>query len=109
VPFLAYLEVKKGLMPHKDPDKKRTYHREYTRRRRAAVKPGNGVVLNPEAQEAGAGNLIKPNTQALAGSPRCINWNRPYFLTVQFPRPDYLQQDGYWFNPETGELMGAVK
>lgn len=34
-------------MPYKDPDKRRAYHKEYMRRRRAGVKPESAPLLSP--------------------------------------------------------------
>jgi hypothetical protein len=82
-------------MPYKDPDKKRAYHREYMRRRREAVKPDDAPVLihAQEGQE----------------SPRCIDRTRPYTVESRYPWPAYLVQDGYWFAPDTGELVGVAR
>ncbi len=82
-------------MPYKDPETKRAYHREYMQRRRAAVKPNDAPVLNP-AQEG-------------PGTPRCLDRNRPYTVENRYPWPAYLVQDGYWFNLDTGELVGKAK
>ena len=82
-------------MPYKDPDKKRAYSREYMQRRRAVVKPGNEAELIHD-QEA-------------PGSPRRIDRARPYTVEGRYPWPAYLVQDGYWFDPKTGELVGKVR
>ncbi len=78
----------------KDPEKKRVYFREYMRRRRAAVKPEQEPVLNP-AQEA-------------PGPPQRLDWTRPY-TTEGRRRNHYLVQDGFKFDPKTGELVGEAR
>jgi hypothetical protein len=82
-------------MPHKDPEKKRAYHREYMRRRRAAVKPGNEIMLRPAT--------------AQAGPPRRIDKTRPFTIESRYPWPAYLVQNGYWYHWETGELIGKAR
>ena len=81
-------------MPFIDPDKKRTYFREYMQRRRAVVKPGNEAELI-HAQEG-------------PGSPRRIDRTRPYTVERRYPWPAYLVQEGLWFSPDTGELVGVA-
>jgi hypothetical protein len=81
-------------MPHKDPETKQAYHREYMRRRRGAVKPGNTSVL------------ISP--QEGPGPPRRLDKTRPYTVESRYPWPAYLVQDGLWFSPDTGELVGVA-
>jgi hypothetical protein len=78
-------------MPHKDPEKKRAYHREYLRRRREAVKPGNKTVLCPTEE-----------------APRHLDRTRPYSVESRYPYPAYLVQDGLWFDPATGQVVGVV-
>jgi hypothetical protein len=82
-------------MPHKNPETKRAYHREYMQRRRAAVKPGNPSVLNPPQEGPGV--------------PRRLDRTRPYTVESRYPWPAYLMQDGYWFDPKTGELVEKVR
>jgi hypothetical protein len=82
-------------MPYKDPDKKRAYHREYMRRRRAAVNPGKEVMLNPPQEGPGA--------------PRRLDRTRPFTVERRYPWPAYLIQDDLWFDPNTGELVGKVR
>jgi hypothetical protein len=79
-------------MPYKNPETKRAYHREYMRRRRADVKPGNEPVLIP-AQEG----------------PRRLDRARRYIVESRYPWPAYLVQDGLWFSPDTGGLVGKVR
>jgi hypothetical protein len=81
-------------MPFIDPDKKRGYFREYMRRRRAAVNPGNTPVLNPP--------------QEGPGPPRWLDRTRPYIVESRYPWPAYLVQEGLWFDPDTGELVGVA-
>jgi len=88
-------------MPHQDPEKKRAYHREYMRRRREAVKPGPEVVLIP-AQEG-------PQFTRRRQMHRMIDRTRPYTVESRYPYPAYLVQDGLWFDPTTGELVGEVR
>jgi hypothetical protein len=83
-------------MPYKDPETKRAYHREFMRRRRAVVKPS--------PQEP-----VKPRQEQAEGPPRFIDRSRPYTLEGRYPWPAYLVQDGFWFDPKTGELIGRVK
>jgi hypothetical protein len=83
-------------MPYKDPDKKRGYHREYMRSRRADVKPS--------PQEP-----VKPHQEQAEGPPQFIDRGRPYTIEGRYPYPAYLVQDGNWFNPQTGELVGPAK
>jgi hypothetical protein len=82
-------------MPYKNHEKKRAYHREYMRRRRAAVKPSPPPMLNP--------------VPAQAGLPQRIDRERPYTLESRYPWPAYLVQDGYWYHWETGELVGKAR
>jgi hypothetical protein len=82
-------------MPYKNHEKKREYHREYMRRRRAAVKPDPAPVLNPAPVQA--------------GPPERIDLTRPYTEESRYPWPAYLVQDGFWFDPKTGELVGKVR
>jgi len=82
-------------MPHKDPETKRAYHRDYMRRRRAVVNPDALPMLNPD--------------QGQADPPRLIDWNRPYTEESRYPYPAYLVQKGYWFDPQTGELVGVTR
>jgi hypothetical protein len=82
-------------MPYKNSEKKRAYHREYMRRRRAVVKPGNEIILN--------------QAPAQAGPPRRIDRERPYTVESRYPYPAYLVQDGYWYHWETDELVGRAR
>lgn len=82
-------------MPFVDKEKKRAYHREYMRRRRAAVKPDTPLVLNPAPGHAGL--------------PQRIDQDRPYTVEDRYPYPIYLVQDGYWYHWETGELVGKAR
>lgn len=82
-------------MPFKNPEAKRAYFREYMRRRRAAVKPCNGIVLIPD--------------QESPGPPRRFDRTRPYTVENRYPWPAYLVQGGLWFDPDTGELVGKVR
>lgn len=85
-----------GILPYKDLEKRRTYHREYMRRRRAAVKPAPSTVLNP-AKEA-------PRTQA---PPSKLDMTRPYReYPMPFPLPSYWWQDGALYDKQTLEFMG---
>jgi hypothetical protein len=43
------------------------------------------------------------------GTPRFIDRSRPYTIESRYPWPAYLMQDGYWFAPKTGEIIGEVK
>jgi hypothetical protein len=81
-------------MPYKNPEAKRAYHRDYMRRR-AHVKPGNEIVLSP--------------SPAQASPPRRIDKTRPYTVESRYPCPADLVQDGFWFDPGTGEMMGAAR
>ena len=83
-------------MPHKDPDTKRAYHREYMRRKRADVKPS--------PQEP-----VKPHQEQAEGPPQFIDQGRPYTIESRYPWPAYLVQDGYWFDPNKGDLVGKVR
>jgi hypothetical protein len=85
-------------MPHKDPETKRAYYREYMRRRRAAVKPGPEVVLNPEPQFTRRRQMNK-----------VLDRTRAYTVESRYPYPAYLVQDGFWFDPDTGEVVGVVR
>ena len=82
-------------MPYKDPAQKRAYHREYMRRRRAAVKPSPPPVLNP--------------TPSQAGLSQRIDRSKPYTVEDRYPYPAYLVQDGFWFDSKTDSLVGEVK
>ena len=122
-------------MPYKDPEKKRAYHREYMRQRRAAVKPEHDLMLNP-VQETQVPppklDMTRPYREAPMpfplpsywwqdgalydkqtlefvrmgeSVPKCIDWTRPYTQEGR-RRNSYLVQDGLRFDPQTGELMG---
>jgi hypothetical protein len=82
-------------MPHKNPETKRAYFREYMQRRRAVVKPGPEVGLI--------------HTQEGPGASRRLDRTRPYTVESRYPWPAYLVQDDLWFDPNTGEVVGAVK
>ena len=82
-------------MPYKDPDKKRGYHRDYMRRKRADVKP------SPQ-------EFVRPHQELVQEPPRFIDRTRPYTVEGRYPWPAYLVQDGYWFSPDTGELVGVA-
>ena len=82
-------------MPYKNPEAKRAYHRDYMRRRRADVKPGNEFVLSP--------------SPAQAGPPRRIDKTRPYTVESRYHWPADLLQDGFWFDPGAGEMAGAAR
>jgi hypothetical protein len=82
-------------MPHKDPETKRAYHREYMQRWRAAVKPGALPMLSPD--------------QAQTNPPRRLDPTRPYTVESRYPWPAYLIQDDLWFDPNTGEPVGKVR
>lgn len=83
-------------MPHKDPDAKRRYHREYMRRRRVGcVKPPEPVV-KPEAPRY---------PEQAEPPPRFIDWTRPYSVESRFPYRAWLLQDGFWYHPDTGEFV----
>jgi hypothetical protein len=64
-------------------------------RRRAAVKPVNTPALNP--------------TQEGPGAPRRLDRTRPCTVESRYPWPAYLVQDGFWFDPYTGELVGVAR
>jgi hypothetical protein len=84
-------------MPHKDPETKRAYHRDYMRRKRAGVKPKPPPMLSPTPEPSReVGNL-------------CFNSERPHTTERRYPHPAYLVQDGYWFDPQTLALIGEVK
>ena len=85
-------------MPYKDPEKKRTYMKEYMARKRAGVRPS--ANLEPE--------LVRPY-QEQAGPPKFIDRSRPHTIEGRYPYPAYLVQDGYWYHWQTGELVGKVK
>ncbi len=73
---------------------KRGKRHRHPYQRRGAVKPGNEAVLNPY--------------QGQTGPPRCIDKTRLYTVESRYPYPAYLVQDGYWFDPKTGELVGKA-
>jgi hypothetical protein len=84
-------------MPHKDPEAKRRYHREYMRRRRAGeVKPS---PVKPKA------HLPEPSGEPT--SPFVLDRTRPFHEERRFPHPAYLVQS-WWFNPETGAAVKAA-
>ena len=75
-----------------DPEKRRRYTREYMRRR-------------------GAGSIgrVKPQQDHAARPPKqSIDRSRPYTVDTRYPFPAYLVQDGIWFDPKTGELVGPA-
>jgi hypothetical protein len=82
-------------MPYKDQDKNRAYHREYMRRKRADVKPSPQEPVKPHQEQA------EP--------PQFIDRSRPYNNESRYPYPAYLVQDGFWFDPDTGKVVGEVK
>jgi hypothetical protein len=88
-------------MPYKDPETKRAYHREYMRRRRGAVKPEEAPVLNHISK------VPEPQLRRRQMS-RVLDQIRPYTVESRYPYPAYLVQDGLWFDPDTGELVGVV-
>jgi len=82
-------------MPYKDPEKKRAYQRDYMRQRRGDVRPLPQESIRPHQEQA------EP--------PQMIDRGRPYTIEGRYPYPAYLMQDGFWFDPTTGELVGEVR
>jgi hypothetical protein len=90
----------------KNAHKKRDYHQEYIRRRRAAVQPAP-LVLNPaQLQDA---PVLSPSQPP--DSPReRIDWTKPYTIEGGRRRnPAHLVQDGLRYDPRSGELVGKAK
>jgi len=86
-------------LPYKDPEKKRTYQKEYMRQKRAGVRPS----VTPESEP------VRPHQEQAQGPPRFIDQDRPYTIEDRYPWPAYLVQDGFWFHWETGKLAGKVR
>lgn len=82
-------------MPYKDQDKKRAYQKAYMRQRRADVRPSPQEPVRPH--------------QELAGPPQMIDRSRPFTIEGRYPYPAYLMQDGLWYDPKTGGLVGEER
>jgi hypothetical protein len=87
-------------MPHIDPETKRAYHREYMRRRRAAVKPEKETVFTLVSEV--------PQFTRRRQMNRVLDRNRPYTIEGRYTYPAYLVQDGLWFDPDTGKVVGVA-
>ena len=85
-------------MPYKDPEKKRAYQREYMRQRRADFRPPARPGREP----------VRPH-QEQAEPSQFINRSKPYAVEDRYPYPAYLVQDGFWYDPRTGNLVGEVR
>jgi hypothetical protein len=86
-------------MPYKIKEKKRAYQREYMRQRRAGVRRS----ASPEPEP------VRPHQEQAQVPPRFIDWDRHYTIEERYPYPAYLVQDGFWYDPKTGELVGKVR
>ena len=85
-------------MPFKEPEKKRAYQREYMRKRRTGGRPSANLGLEP----------VRPH-QEQAEPSQFINRSKPYNVEGRYPYPAYLVQDGFWYDPRTGNLVGEVR
>jgi len=69
------------------------------RQRRAGVRPS----VSPEPEP------VNPHQEQAQEPPRFIDRSRPYSIEGRCPYPAYLVQDGLWFDPNTGEVVGKVR
>ena len=86
-------------MPYKNPDQKRAYMKAYMARRRAFVRPSTSPEPEP----------VRPNQERTQKPPRFLDRDRPYTTEDRYPYPAYLVQDGYWYDPKTGEVVGKAR
>ena len=85
-------------MPYKDLEKKRAYQRGYMRKKRSGIRPS----ASPEPE------LVKPHLEQV-DPPQFIDRDRSYTVEDRYPYPAYLVQDGFWYDPKTGNLVGKAR
>jgi hypothetical protein len=92
-------------MPYADSKRRRDYARDFMRKKRARAEKHSHSPQAPDVKPSPSD--VKPS-QAETDPSKFIDWTRPYTVNDRFPWPAYLMQDGRWYRPDNGELIGTA-